>query len=361
MSVLYNFAGKVNHKFWSRISASTLVKPENLGLFRLTLGIFLLVFYPPDYKWIASMPKALFNPPPFSIAAFAPGFPSPTFFSVMEVLLLCCNVCIIAGLKPRLSSLVYVAATIVCLNFQFSFGKIDHSFLVYALLACLAFTDCGSNFALLPDQKRNPGRTQKSIALFGLFVCFAFFSAGYEKALYWINFNMDASGSASWLYAGYFNLNRTAFLSGYFINAPFAVFKLMDITAVLFELSALFFLLHSRKSWLLWLFAACLFHILNTLVLNIDFLLNSMVYLVFVDLTGIRLLFQQLASSPARKKILQALVMLFAGGWIAWRYATGTYPSLTSTQHLWVCLGVWILVAVVIGGNFIKERSLSHR
>lgn len=361
MSVLYNFAGKANQNFWSRISASTVVKPENLGFFRLMLGVFLLIFYPPDYSWIASMPKALFNPPPFSIAAFSHGFPSPAFFSGMEVLLLCCNVCIIAGIKSRFSSLVYVAGTIICMNFQFSFGKIDHSFLVYALLACLAFTDGGSYFALLPDKKTNPSRTQKSIALFGLILCFAFFSAGYEKALNWVNFNMDVSGTASWLYGGYFNLNRTAFLSGYFINAPFAVFKLMDVTAVLFELSALFFLLHSRKSWLLWLLAACLFHILNTLVLNIDFLLNSMVYLVFADLTGIRLRFQQLASSPGRKRILQALVPLFAGGWISWRYATGAYPSLTNTQHLWVSLGVWIAAAVIIGANFIKERSLRHR
>lgn len=307
------------------------------------------------------MPKALFNPPPFSIAAFTRGFPSQTFFSGMEAVLLCSNIFIIAGIKNRLSSIVYVVATIICLNFQFSFGKIDHSFLVYALLACLAFTDAGSYSAVVPDKKRGPAITQKSIALFSLFLCFAFFSAGYEKALYWVNPDMDFSGSASWLYAGYFDLNRTAFLSGYFINAPFAVFKLMDVTAVLFELSTLFFLLHSRKSWLLWLFAACLFHILNTIVLNIDFLLNSMAYLVFADLRGIGSRFQQFVSSPERKKVLQALVLLFMGGWVSWRYATGTYPSLTITQHLWVCLGVWMLVALIIGGNFIKERSLRHR
>ncbi|MGV3765583.1 MAG: hypothetical protein ACO1NW_05615 [Chitinophagaceae bacterium] len=361
MSVLYNSLAKINYKFWNKISTSTAVSSENLGFFRCVFGAFLLIFYPPDYSWLGSMPKALFNPPPFSIAAFVNGFPSSAFFSTMEVFLLCCNVLIIAGIKSRISSLLYVAGTIICLNFQFSFGKIDHSFLVYALLACVAFTDAGSHFALLPDKKRNSFHTQKSIALFSVLLCFAFFSAGYEKARFWMNPDMDFSGAASWLYGGYFDLNRTAFLSRYFINAPFAIFKLMDVSAVLFELSALFFLLHSKKSWLLWLFVACLFHILNTLVLNIDFLLNSMAYLVFADLKGIRSRTQQFASSSKRKTIMHALVFMFIAGWVIWRYATGVYPSLSSTERLWICLGVWILVATIIGRNYYKERSPRHR
>ncbi|MDJ0689759.1 MAG: hypothetical protein QNJ41_14745 [Xenococcaceae cyanobacterium MO_188.B32] len=64
---------------------------------------------------------------------------------------------------------------------------------------------------------------------------------------------------------------------------PKWIFEFFDYAAVIFELSAFIALLNSRKWWLFWLFIACLFHLSNTLLLNIPFMSHCLVYLVFVD------------------------------------------------------------------------------
>lgn len=54
-----------------------------------------------------------------------------------------------------------------------------------------------------------------------------------------------------------------------------------------FELMPLFFLWRSRKAWQFWLLIAGSIHLMNTLLLNLPFLAHFVVYLAFIDYTGL--------------------------------------------------------------------------
>jgi hypothetical protein len=140
----------------------------------------------------------------------------------------------------------------------------------------LAFTNSGVKYALIPDKKTVFHNV--SIAVFALCLVFAFFTAGYEKAFVWLDFDLSTSGINYWFYGGYFTQFRTRFLADYFLQVPSLVKEFMDYTAVFFELSGIFFLLYNKKTWLLYLLLAAFFHLSNTLILNISFLSHFTVY-----------------------------------------------------------------------------------
>ena len=67
-------------------------------------------------------------------------------------------------------------------------------------------------------------------------------------------------------------------------KVPPQLFKIADFCAVLFELSAFFFLLAGRTGWRIWLLVAAGFQLTNALLLNISFHIQVLVYLPFVAL-----------------------------------------------------------------------------
>src|SRR5690606_36142347 len=105
-----------------------------------------------------------------------------------------------------------------------------------------------------------------------------FFTAGYPKSLVWIDFDTSTSGVFSWFYPSYFTLGYDKLLADYFFFVPLWIAEIMDYTAVLFELSGILFLIYSRKSWRFYLILATIFHLVNTLFLNIPFTLHVVVY-----------------------------------------------------------------------------------
>jgi hypothetical protein len=110
------------------------------------------------------------------------------------------------------------------------------------------------------------------------------FSAGFAKALRWINFDLSTSGFLSWFYSGYYTLDRKLLLAPLVLKVPPAFFKIADYAAVLLELSPFFFLLAGRAGWRAWILIATCFHLANALLLNIPFYIHVLVYLPFVAL-----------------------------------------------------------------------------
>jgi hypothetical protein len=193
-------------------------------------------------------------------------------------------VLITIGIRTRFCTIVLCLLTIISTNFVYSFGKIDHDTLLWAVALCLAFTDWGVSYALVPDPCINPKVGARALATAGVLISFAMFSAGFEKALHWINFDLSTSGFLSWFYPLYYTLGRTFLLAPVVVKLPPQLFKIADFTAVAFELSAFFFLLSGRIAWRVWLLIAAIFHITNALLLNIPFYIHVLVYLPFVAL-----------------------------------------------------------------------------
>lgn len=288
MKGLSIYIKQINDLFWSRIVRATSQTVESMSVFRIFYGLFLLIAFEPNFGWLGNMPQYYFNPPIISLANLVDDFPDTSFFIAIDFILLASVIAIILGIRARIAGFVFVSLGILATNFQFSFGKIDHSILIYATLACFSFTEWGTRLAILPDKKWKHNWNQQAFSLLAIFVCFGFFVAGLEKGYWWSDFDFDKSGSVRWVYDAYYTVRRQFLLAPYVINVlPFWSYKFIDYLTVAFELSPLLFLLKSRLSWRIWLLAACCFHLVNTLVLNISFLGNAIVYLAFVNYSGI--------------------------------------------------------------------------
>src|SRR5258708_8786199 len=108
-------------------------------------------------------------------------------------------VLIAIGIKTRVCAIVLCLLTFISLNFVYSFGMIVHDILVWAVALCLAFTDWGVSYALVPDRRINPKVAARALATAGILIAFGMFTSGSVKAP-WINFDLSTSGFASWFY-----------------------------------------------------------------------------------------------------------------------------------------------------------------
>jgi hypothetical protein len=105
-------------------------------------------------------------------------------------------------------------------NFLYSFGKINHSTLVWAVALCLAFTNWGVSYALVSDRHVNPKTATRALATARVLVAFGMLTAGFDKALHWINFDFSTGGFLGWFYGGYYILDRKLLLAPMVFRVP---------------------------------------------------------------------------------------------------------------------------------------------
>lgn len=78
------------------------------------------------------------------------------------------------------------------------------------------------------------------LSMLGILIAFGFLTAGYGKALNWIDFDLSTSGVLSWLYNSYFTLGRDELLAPYAIQIESRwLWEITDLSGVLFELGFL--------------------------------------------------------------------------------------------------------------------------
>jgi hypothetical protein len=269
---------------WQRVEDTCRNDAHSLGLFRIFWGMYILLFVAPYSAFVSQVPQSFYDPPVLSLAFLFSGFPPYWLMLAGDLVRIWLVVLITIGVKARVCTIVLCLLTFISTNFVYSFGKIDHDTLVYAVALCLAFTDWGVFYALAPDRSVNPKVAARALATAGILIAFGMFTAGFGKALHWINLDPSRSGFLGWFYPGYYTLDRTLLLAPLVPKVPPQLFKIADFCAVLFELSAFFFLLAGRAGWRIWLLVAAGFHITNALLLNISFHIQVLVYLPFVAL-----------------------------------------------------------------------------
>lgn len=185
MKKLSYHLNNLNKLFWSKVVESTRVDEKSLSAFRIISGLFLLCFSFPYFVWIEDVPQAFYEPPVLTLTSLYDGFPKSPFFLIVNVLLLILAVCITVGVRARFSSILYLLFLYIAASFHFSFGKIDHGFIFYfMLLLCMCFSNWGSYLAVIPDKKLDPKFNDRALCLLAIFLCFGFFTAGFEKARY---------------------------------------------------------------------------------------------------------------------------------------------------------------------------------
>jgi hypothetical protein len=269
---------------WQRVEDTCRNDAHSLGLFRIFWGIYILLFVAPYSAYVSQVPPSFYDPPVLSLAFLFSGFPPYWLMLAGDLVRIWVVVLITIGVKTRVCTIVLCGLTFISTNFVYSFGKIDHDTLVWTVAICLAFTDWGVFYALVPDRSVNPKVAARALATAGILIAFGMFTAGFGKALHWTNLDPSRSGFLGWFYPGYYTLDRTLLLAPLVPKVPPQLFKIADYCAVLFELSAFFFLLAGRAGWRIWLLVAAGFHLINALLLNIPFHIQVLVYLPFVAL-----------------------------------------------------------------------------
>ena len=267
---------------WQRLEDTCSNDTRSLGLFRIFWGMYILLFIAPSTAYVGQVPQAFYNPPVLSLASLFAGFPPYWLMLAGDLAKIWLLVLITIGLKARFCTIILCLLTFLSENFLYSFGKINHDALLWAVALCLAFTDWGVPYALLPDRRVNPKTATRALATAGVLIAFGMFTAGFDKALHWINFDLSTGGFLSWFYGGYFILDKRLLLAPLVFRVPPQSFKILDYAGVAFELSPFFFLLAGRTAWRVWLLVAICFHLANALLLNIPFYGQVLVYLPFV-------------------------------------------------------------------------------
>ena len=259
------------NKLYRAVLENTLVGDKALSIFRILFVFFHIIIVFPQFIWIGEVPQAFFNPPFLSFASFFKDIPPRIFFVSIEVLLFISLLFVLIGIHTRKFLVLCFILGIVGSTFKYSFGKIDHDIFNWLLFLILAYTNSGSYLALRPDSLLPKTTVNKATAFLAFALCFAYFTAGFLKAVNWIDFDLSTSGILHWFYSGYFLLNRDLFFANWVFSFPSILLELLDYTAALFEISGFVFLLWSRKAWQRYLLFALFFHGSVILLLNISF------------------------------------------------------------------------------------------
>lgn len=265
------------------VKSSTHVETNHLAIYRVVFGALLLCYFLPSWSWLANTPPAFFKPYFFSFANLAENHLPNLVYRSADILAILFILMITLGIRAKAAFYGMFALSAVFYSYSYSFGKIDHHTTILSFSYLIfAQTNSGTKFALFKDKENSITTQNKAIALLGILICFGFFSAGLPKVLKWIDFDLNSSGILSWFYPAYFLEKNQMFLASYVFHIPALLLECMDYLASIFEVSGFFFLLKGKKYWVFFLTTACVFHLANLLMLNIDFTLNLSAYGMFI-------------------------------------------------------------------------------
>ena len=284
MKRFFYFTNRTSEVFLNRVLRSSYVSNSELSAYRMLFGFLLLIYFLPSWTWLKDTPPAFFDPHILSFAYLTDNHLPPVFYKGADILMILFLVMVTIGVWSRAALIGIFVLCSIFYSYAYSYGKIDHhtSILIFTFFL-LAFTNCGSRFALMKD-KTVPDSVQRvALGIVSIVICFGFFSAGITKCIKWIDFDLDTSGFLSWFNLQYFLDDKNKyFLMEYVFHLPKLVLELMDYTAAVFEVSGFFFLLRGKRSWLTFLFMASIFHCLTLILINIDFTLALLVYGIFL-------------------------------------------------------------------------------
>lgn len=349
------------------IKSATYVKTDHLAYYRVVFGILLLCYFLPSWSWLADTPPALFTPYFFSFANLTDNHLPNLVYFIADILAILFILMITLGIRAKVAFYGMFVLSSICYSYYYSFGKIDHhtTILIFTYLI-FARTNAGTKFALFKDAKIATATQNNAIALLAIFICFGFFSAGFPKLLKWIDFDLNSSGILTWFYPSYFLEKNQMFLAPYVFKLPAILLECMDYVAAIFEISGLFFLLKGKKYWVFFLSTACVFHLANLLLLNIDFSLNLLAYGIFISAPILYEIFQKYHTFFLKYKnfiiaFLSAIALvrlLFIISDISWMFSS--YDSVNFILKNYINLLLWVF-AILCGYLILISKKMGQQ
>lgn len=258
--------------------------PKAMGAYRIIFSVFIIfVLGIPDFRYLVQYPDLIYQPPFLSFGELLNGFPPPFILVLLSSLLVVLHFCVLFGFYTRVSSIGLTILYIILYTIKFSLGKIDHAWMVTIWIPLMmGIAGWGSEYSIDKTlRKSNPVSNGWPIFILASILAFGMFIAGLPKLMGdWLSF--DTQAVRSYFINNYFFRDRQELLAPIFLNIQSTlIWEPFDYVGVLFELG--FILLLLKKRFLSWyILIAMLFHIMNLLILNINFSGNLPIYLLFM-------------------------------------------------------------------------------
>jgi uncharacterized membrane protein YphA (DoxX/SURF4 family) len=255
---------------------------RGLPLYRIVIGLWLLVFILPGNSAVSALPASFFAPP-FGPARLFPTFPPPWFFGGLDYVSELAAFCLLFGYRTRVATFGLAALLLLGNLFRYSAGKIDHDILIIAVLFCLGWSDWGRRYS---SDARRPRPVVPSPAwpqaLLMFMVGLCMFSAALPKAHSgWLDPRVECCRGQ--LLLNYVGAERPARLADAMLSISSPVFwKFLDVSTVLLE-GAFIFAMFRLPAMRFVAASATLFHASIYFSMAIFFSANLAAYLCLVD------------------------------------------------------------------------------
>ena len=261
---------------------------EALGFYRIVYILFsIFIIGVPSWMSLSNLPDLLYNPPFYSIGILFSGFPNYYFFLFITISVFVLHFFILFGYKTKISSVLLTILLIVGQTFAYSLGKIGHGRMITVWIPLfMGLSGWGAAFSIDNKMQKHCSVLPKTrgwpVFMLVSMLAFGMFSAGLPKLLGgWLEVSSQA------VYAhflrGYYIIGRQEFIAPYVLSLSSKLFwESLDYFGVFFELFFLFVII--RKKYLqFYIVLAIIFHIVNLLLLNISFMSNLPIYILFVN------------------------------------------------------------------------------
>ena len=158
--------------------------PRSLGVSRILIGTYLVLYRAPELPWIDSLPDSFFRPPPGPMQLVG-GIPSSGVMTGLSVALSIATVALLAGYHTRLASCAAGVLLFAVDGFTYSFGHVHHSgTYLAAVLVIMSASNWGGAYSVDALRRREgvePVTQAWPVALAALLLGFLMLTSALPK------------------------------------------------------------------------------------------------------------------------------------------------------------------------------------
>ena len=271
------------------IFESFALTPRSLGVARIIVASYLVLYRAPELGWIGSLPDTFFRPPAGPLRV-ANGIPSSGVFTVLSVGLSVATVALLIGYHTRIASCCAGLLLFALDGFTYSFGHIHHSgTYLAAVLVIMAASNWGAAYSVDSVRRRDgpePMTEAWPLALAALLLGFLMLTSALPKlASGWL----DPSTTAVRAHIAHYHV--IAPHDGLLGTLPLhstsnLIWKPFDYLTLLFEVGFVI-AIASPRATRLFCATAVVFHFAIFLGFGIDFTASVVAYAVFFEWSAV--------------------------------------------------------------------------
>ena len=261
------------------------VTADGLAVVRIAYAGLSLVIGTPRWTWAGRLPDAVWNPEPGPLRLL-PGPPGVVAMLVLQLLFVTALVALLVGWRTPVASVAVTVTGAIGFGITYALGNYDHSFIGVLTPAVLAPSGWGARWSIDAAHGRVPEVQGWPVRLLAWLLGLAMLTSAYPKVRAgWLNPHTHAV--LGQLASQYFVHGRRALLATQSVHLHAGAFwEVFDDLTILVEGGFVIAVL-TVAGTRLWAAMAAVFHAAILLMINIPFSANLLIYVAFVDWSGV--------------------------------------------------------------------------